>query len=356
MYTATSFVRVSMPDSDIMPKALITKRGISSLLKPKLHIPAGGINKKSNVGCSKNLSTLKAPDTIPVSQYQSQTDIYTETDNHRLYKQTFQVRSYEASADMTISVDTVLNYLQEAAVNYVRSIGFVDGSGVGRTPEMSKQNLGWVVAKMRVVFDQYPTWNDLVQVVAWISASGRNGICCNSIIRDSKTGAILIRASSIWVMMNMNTRRLCKIPEEERAVELEPYFYDLSPFVHEDSEKAVSKLDNDTADDIFKGLTPKWTDIDFNLHVNNAKYISWILESIPDSLALTHKISSLTLEYTRECAHNDVLQSLVAVSTVNTNNINGAVYETDEAQSRHLIRLEDGAEILRARIEWRPRK
>lgn len=114
-------------------------------------------------------------------------------------------------------------------------------------------------------------------------------------------------------MMNKQTRRLSKIPDAVRA-EIEPYFMDSAPIVDEDGRK-LPKLYDSTADYIRTGLTvsqmlnyegywhvlcvvvfflllifgfsfwyyifnlqPRWSDLDVNQHVNNVKYIGWILE------------------------------------------------------------------------------
>lgn len=54
-------------------------------------------------------------------------------------------------------------------------------------------------------------------------------------------------------MMNKQTRRLSKIPEEVRG-EIEPYFTDTLPAVEEDSRK-LQKLDDNTADFVRTGLS-----------------------------------------------------------------------------------------------------
>lgn len=46
---------------------------------------------------------------------------------------------------------------QETALNHVKTAGLL-GDGFGSTPEMCKKNLIWVVTKMQVVVDKYPTW------------------------------------------------------------------------------------------------------------------------------------------------------------------------------------------------------
>ncbi|KAG8657430.1 palmitoyl-acyl carrier protein thioesterase, chloroplastic isoform X3 [Manihot esculenta] len=197
-----------------------------------------------------------------------------------VFRQNFSIRSYEIGADRTASIETLMNHLQETALNHVKTAGLL-GDGFGSTPEMSKRNLIWVVTRMQVLVDHYPTWGDVVQVDTWVSASGKNGMRRDWLVRDSKTGETLTRASSVWVMMNKLTRRLSKIPEEVRG-EIEPYFLNSDPVVDEDSRK-LPKLDDNTADYVRKGLTPRWSDLDINQHVNNVKYIGWILEVMSSS-------------------------------------------------------------------------
>ncbi|OWM66002.1 palmitoyl-acyl carrier protein thioesterase, chloroplastic-like [Punica granatum] len=260
-----------------------------------------------------------------------------------VFRQNFSIRSYEIGADRTASIETLMNHLQETALNHVKSAGLLN-DGFGRTPEMYKRNLIWVVAKMQVLVNRYPTWGDTVEVNTWVSRSGKNGMRRDWLISDCETGEILTRASSVWVMMNKKTRKLSKIPDEVRN-EIEPHFVDSAPVIEEDDRK-LRKLDEDTADFIRKGLAPRWNDLDVNQHVNNVKYIGWILESAPAEILETQELSALTLEYRRECGRDSVLQSLTAVDHLE--NEGGA-------QCQHLLRLEDGAEIVRGRTEWRPK-
>ncbi|KAL1291285.1 hypothetical protein HN51_059835 [Arachis hypogaea] len=263
------------------------------------------------------------------------------------FRQNFSIRSYEIGADKTASIETLMNHLQETALNHVKTAGLL-GDGFGSTPEMCKKNLIWVVTRMQVEVDRYPTWGDVVQVDTWVSASGKNGMRRDWIIRDANTGEILTRASSIWVMMNKVTRRLSKIPEEVRQ-EIASYFVDSPPVVEEDNRK-LSKLD-DTADHIRRGLSPRWSDLDVNQHVNNVKYIGWLLESAPQAILESHELRAMTLEYRRECGKDSVLDSLTDVSGADIGNLAGG----GSLECKHLLRLEDGGEIVRGRTEWRPK-
>lgn len=265
-----------------------------------------------------------------------------------VFRQNFSIRSYEIGADRTASIETLMNHLQETALNHVKTAGLL-GDGFGATPEMCKKNLIWVVTRMQVLVDRYPTWGDVVQVDTWVSSSGKNGMRRDWLVRDCNTGEVLTRASSVWVMMNKLTRRLSKMPDEVRA-EIGPFFADTPPVIGEDGRK-LPKLDDNTAEYIRKGLTPRWNDLDVNQHVNNVKYIGWILESAPPKILETHELSSIIMEYRRECSRDSVLQSLTAVSGANV----GGLLDSGNVECQHLLRLEDGAEVVRSRTEWRPK-
>jgi fatty acyl-ACP thioesterase B len=262
-----------------------------------------------------------------------------------VFRQNFSIRSYEIGADRTASVETLMNHLQETALNHVKSAGLL-GDGFGSTPEMCKRNLIWVVTKMQVLVDRYPTWGDVVQVDTWVAASGKNGMRRDWLIRDCNTGEILTRASSCWVMMNKETRRLAKIPDEVKE-EIGHHFVDSPPVVSEDSRK-LPKLDDSRADYIRNGLTPRWSDLDVNQHVNNVKYVGWILESAPLPIVESHELAGMTLEYRRECMRDSVLQSLTSVLTE-------LAHPPGHVECQHLLRLEGGADIVKGRTHWRPK-
>ncbi|KAF8034406.1 hypothetical protein BT93_C0644 [Corymbia citriodora subsp. variegata] len=266
-----------------------------------------------------------------------------------VFRQNFSIRSYEIGADRTASIETLMNHLQETALNHVKTAGLLV-DGFGSTPEMSKRNLIWVVTKMQILVDRYPSWGDVVQVDTWVCGSGKNGMRRDWHVRDLKTGETLTRASSVWVMMNKNTRRLSKLPEEVRG-EIEPFFLNSPPVIAEDNRK-LPKLDECTADFVRSGLTPRWHDLDVNQHVNNVKYIGWILESAPLPILETYELSAITLEYRRECGRDSVLRSLTAVSG---NGVADDHENSAEVECQHLLQLESGAEIVRARTEWRPK-
>lgn len=149
--------------------------------------------------------------------------------------------------------------------------------------------------------------------------------------------------------------------------------------------------------------------------MNNVKYIGWMLETVPPAVLDGYELVSMNLEYRRECGQSDVVQSMTSLepstsdsqsdgSSLELKRItngthdggcngasngacsgrpnaslngasNGALNPFSHAaapsarmpeikaadggnlQFVHLLRMEsDGAEIVRGRTRWRPKK
>ncbi|KAB1200126.1 Palmitoyl-acyl carrier protein thioesterase, chloroplastic [Morella rubra] len=253
--------------------------------------------------------------------------------NGLVFRQNFFIRSYES------------------LVNHARIVGVVseDFAVESAKPGMSKEKLMWVVKRTQVDVDRYPSWGDVVQIEGWFHLSGRNGLRRDVFFRDCETGETLAKAYSLYVLVNNQTRQLSKIPEKLR-LELEPCFWDSYSIAEEDSRKLQEPGQNE-ADYVRAGFTTRWNDLDANQHVNNVKYVGWILESAPVKIMESHEVSKITLEYKRECGKDYVLQSLTTVSGNSVGNLgNLAVIDC-----QHFLGLEDGEEILRGKTVWRPK-
>ncbi|XP_021824190.1 palmitoyl-acyl carrier protein thioesterase, chloroplastic-like [Prunus avium] len=222
------------------------------------------------------------------------------------YRQRVVVRSYEVGPDKTATLESILNLLQETALNHVWMSGLLS-DGFGATHGMMKNDLIWVVSRMQVQIDQYGIWGEVLEIDTWVRASGKNGMKRDWLIRSQATGQVFARATSTWVMMNRKTRRLSKMPEEVRA-EIAPWFIGKQAIADDVPEKIV-KLDN-KAKYVNRDLKPKRSDLDMNQHVNNVKYVRWMLETVPDHILESHQLSGIILEYRRECGNSDIVQSL----------------------------------------------
>ncbi|XP_015869379.1 palmitoyl-acyl carrier protein thioesterase, chloroplastic [Ziziphus jujuba] len=268
-----------------------------------------------------------------------------------VFEQNFLIRSSELGADSKASIGALTNILQESALNHVKGAGIL-AEGFGSTPEMSRRNLIWVVYRMQIVVDSYPSWGDVIQVNTWTCASGRNGMRREWIVRDYKTGKTLLRAACVYVMMNKTTRKISKFIKEIREETKNIFMEITEPIINHEDAKKLRALDVDTADNVQAGLLPKWSDLDVNQHVKHVKYIEWILESAPRWILETHELSIMTLEFQKECGMNTSLQSLSAVANRDDHRHHNNKHN-DEVELEHTIRVENESQILlKGRTMW----
>ncbi|CAL1412092.1 unnamed protein product [Linum trigynum] len=279
------------------------------------------------------------------------------TEDGLSYKEKFIVRCYEVGINKTATVETIANLLQEVGGNHAQSVGF-STDGFATTPTMRKLHLIWVTARMHIEIYRYPAWSDVVEIETWCQSEGRIGTRRDWIIKDYATGEVIGRATSKWVMMNQDTRRLQKVNDEVREEYLVfcPREPRLSfPEENNRSLKKILKLE-DPAQHSRLGLMPRRADLDMNQHVNNVAYIGWVLESMPQEVIDTHELQTITLDYRRECQQDDVVDSLTSVEPVD-GKTNGSALSPAEGSLNflHLLRLagEQGLEINRGRTEWR---
>ncbi|XP_072969981.1 oleoyl-acyl carrier protein thioesterase, chloroplastic-like [Typha angustifolia] len=275
------------------------------------------------------------------------------------YKESFIVRCYEVGINKTATVETIANLLQEVGCNHAQSVGF-STDGFATTPTMRKLRLIWVTSRMHIEIYKYPAWGDVVEIETWCQGEGRIGTRRDWIIKDLATSEVIGRATSKWVMMNQDTRKLQRVSDEVREEYLVfcPRTLRLAfPEENNGSLKKIPKLEN-PAQYSRLGLGPRRADFDMNQHVNNVTYIGWVLESMPQDIIDTHELQTITLDYRRECQHDDMVDSLTSQELTDDDGTNGSAIakhqEQEHRQFLHFLGLSGtGLELNRGRTEWR---
>jgi len=126
-------------------------------------------------------------------------------------------------------------------------------------------------------------------------------------IRDyeilSAQGDLLAAATSAWLMMNMQSRRLVppsalqlNLPQNPRQALAEPL------------EKLISPADGEEK----LRLRAGYSAIDVVGHVNNARYIEWVCDAFPTSWHQQHQLAALQINYDREVHPEDEVVVKVA--------------------------------------------
>ena len=199
------------------------------------------------------------------------------------------MRGYECGPDRETTICTIANLLQEVASNHAVALWGRTEAGFATDPIMVEKGLIFAATRIQIQMDAYPSWGDMLAMETWFQEEGRVAACRNWTLSDALSGRALGRATSTWVMVNVATRRLAKMPDEMRSkmplLAPNPPRDSVAP---KQSRRKLPDLDDGPATASFDGAvfegpvqTARRADMDMNGHINNVTYLAWVLETVP---------------------------------------------------------------------------
>lgn len=247
------------------------------------------------------------------------------------------------------------NLLQEVASNHAVAMWGRSSEGFATDPQLAELGLIFVMTRMQIQMDRYPRWGDVVDFETWFQEAGKLGAQRDWLMRDKLTGSVLGRATSTWVMINMHTRRLCKMPDEVR---LRCNWYQLQPPANA-IQTEYTRLKLPEVDPTVAVAGPsqvaRKSDTDMNGHINNVTYLAWALETVPSEVHDGCHLYQVEIDYKAECHSGEVISSFGQRSqTPNVLAANGA--GPDALAFLHTLKRSEGqkeTELVRARTTWR---
>lgn len=181
-----------------------------------------------------------------------------------IYEEPFLVRTWDADAALRLTASAAFNYCQEAAGGHAEMLG------VG-LEAMREKGIAWILARMSLVLGRRPVRGETVRVRTWPLGSQRMFVRRDYELSD-ESGAVVGRGRSAWLIVDADTGRPRRpealiegIPRNE-GMEALP---DGAPPLKEDA--AASPLGRRVA---------AYSDLDYNGHVNNARYVQWMLDAL----------------------------------------------------------------------------
>lgn len=178
------------------------------------------------------------------------------------------VRYGEVGRNGEATLASLANWLQEAAGQSASTFGFGEEA-------MSPLNLGWILTRLVLRIRRLPAPGEAIRVRTWPSLLDRFGHRGYELFDSDNT--LIVSGGSAWSVMDMVNRSLVSLPAELAAgyppqappcdaftCRVLPRLDDAQPLRH-----AMIKVRHD--------------DLDLNGHVNNARYLSWLMEALPDS-------------------------------------------------------------------------
>jgi acyl-ACP thioesterase len=221
-----------------------------------------------------------------------------------------------------ISIQSLCNYLQEMAGLHAAELGV-------SVTDLFKKNLTWVLSRLHVIIDHYPSWGDYVTIDTW--PSGAEGLYA---IRDfyiiDSADKMIGRAISSWMIIDL---------VKKKPIEMPKFVHDLRLTGKERAiEDHFPKLPKISEINFEKQFNVRRSDLDINQHVNNVNYIEWAVESVPGEIYNSKVLKELEINFRAESTYGD---RIIAQSQVQ-----------NDTCFHKLTRSDDNRELAIVRTRW----
>ena len=244
--------------------------------------------------------------------------------------------------------DRFLYMKMDAFVQTLNTTSMYHTVSLGMDPDfMEKRGLVWVLYQWRVHLEEGRYYAKKLTFKTF--ALFKKDIYSHRyfLVLDEE-GKIVGYAVSVWIVIDMNKRKMVKIPKDVQEL----YTDQEHPEPSEEQQKIINYMDtsaqrkrNGIHFDREKTFNLRFSDIDSNGHVNNTIYISWAMESMvegsDESFLIENVPEDLSIVYKKE----RLPAGKVFVKTMQ-----------NQEETYHEIIDEDGCVLSIVEIKWKKRK
>lgn len=244
------------------------------------------------------------------------------------FSEQYRVRISEVNAQHQLTIPALVNLLHEVAWQHSVALKV-------SVPDLLPRGISWVLSRMRLEIVSLPRLADSITLDSWIQANDRY-FCYRDFEMRNAQGQVLLKATSVWGVLDMERRRIVAIPEwvlEAAAVNAERMPVPPAP----------SKLPTFDTSTFEQGFSVRWHDMDANNHVNNTCYFEWLVEGLPADFLTHHELNTLDIIFRAESTLHDSVE------------VQAALHDAAEPEQRvflHKILNAHAKELVQARTVW----
>ena len=203
----------------------------------------------------------------------------------QICKADFKVTSYMADFQNRLRLSMLLGLQQETAFQHAAVL-------IREYGPPSAEASFWVTTQSWTTVTRLPSVNEHIHIETWLRHHSRL-VCRRNFAVTSSEGEPLAQTAMDWVVLSAATRRPLRVDAwpVDRGLFLE------SPLGEIEGRRMTP----------FPEILPsyqrvvRYSEIDLNKHVNNTRYIDWILDSFDLDFLAQKKISHMHLCYKQEC-------------------------------------------------------
>ncbi len=193
------------------------------------------------------------------------------------------VRYQDVDAGLRCTPICLVSGMQEAAILQSEDLG----RGMAWLAERQQV---WMIVQTLLHISRLPEWRSSLRITTWPSDIGRLLSRREFVVADADGECA--RATTLWAYVDTARHRVTRVPPE------------LSGAYPVDPQRAIpgplprpTRIDRAGVED---ARPVRRADIDSNGHVNNLRYLAWMLDSLPADLAAGARPIRLNVRYQRE--------------------------------------------------------
>jgi acyl-ACP thioesterase len=209
-----------------------------------------------------------------------------------LWETTLKIRAFDVDVNNRLKISTIFDYFQDAASNHAEELK------VGYT-DLIPKGYFWVLSWIKLEIIGYPKFMEEVKVETWGKKQHKLYSMRDFLMMD-KSGSVLCKGTTAWLFLDAKSLRPKIMPQ------LFPDVIFLEEKIAVD--ELPQKVQNITQREKIFSKKIKYSDIDLNKHVNNAKYVEFMNDCYDDKFHSSHQLKTLTASFLSETKFEDTLQ------------------------------------------------
>ncbi|HPS57964.1 MAG TPA: thioesterase [Spirochaetota bacterium] len=235
-----------------------------------------------------------------------------------LYKKDLTVMVYDLDIRRSSGMPMICNWLQEVGIGH--------GLAMARHSGFDVSDIVFVLTRLNVKMDRYPSWMETVTVESWLSPVTDRYARRNFLLHGAD-GKIIGRAINSAVPFSLSARSGGTFTGDLNAHAIDresalPHDFTKIPVIEECNTE--------------RKLQVRYFDCDLFYHVNNVKYIQWCIESLPDDYLRKHALHEIDVNFRAEGNLGDSL-SVKKITAEDADSFVHAV--TDSSGMKDLVRM-----------------
>lgn len=208
-----------------------------------------------------------------------------------IFQKKIQVMEYECDLQRRIRLSDIMHHAQQMGSEHLatKKVDYV---------QMYQDGMVFVVNKMNIRIKRRPFFHEKLMLTT-IPKEPKGVQFIRDTFFDTENGEHLLEVSISWALINPETRRILRPSVFDR------YGFQFSP---NDGETITSyKLRRPEGDAVMHQRQVKYSDLDYNGHVNNAVYANIVCDMIPLKWLEKKEIDRFGIIYHKEAKPGQVI-------------------------------------------------